>query len=374
MLAVFEGFIKKTARLRSMDWVLFFSILTLLFLGLAAIYSVDLSRDAAELLHVKKQILALLIGLGIAGTFALSNYKMFENYSVLFYGAGIVLLLAVLLLGHTIRGSRGWFVLGPISFQPVEYMKFALVFALSVYFSKYARRYFGWKELYQSLLITLLPIGIVMLQPDFGSACVLLGIWFVMALLAGMPMKYLLILGSAALVLLLLGWFVLFADYQKARIMTFFNTSADPLGEGYNVAQSIIAIGAGGLFGRGLGFGTQSQLKFLPESQTDFVFAVIAEELGFVGVCLVLVAFGVFIWRVFGLIERSHDSFTSFLLIGSTTVIFLQVLVNIGMNLGIFPVTGIGLPYVSYGGSSLIFFLSMMGIVQSVAMRTVRVS
>jgi len=195
-----------------------------------------------------------------------------------------------------------------------------------------------------------------------------------LALFAGMSMKQLVILISTGVGILLLGWFFFFADYQKARLLTFFDPSNDPLGQGYNVAQAMIAIGAGGFFGRGLGFGTQSQLKFLPESQTDFIFAVIAEELGFFGVCLLLCAFGFFVWRTFRLVRMSRDSFTSFLLLGTVAVIFLQVFVNMGMNLGIFPVTGIGLPFVSYGGSSLIFFLSMIGILESVAIRTVRVT
>lgn len=365
---------QKTTRLGSLDWVLFFSVLTLLLLGLAAIYSVDLSRNAGDLLNVKKQTIALVIGLVIACIFALSNYKMFESYHVIIYSIGILLLIAVLFFGHTIRGSRGWFILGPVSFQPVEFVKLSVIISLSTYFSKRARRFFGWKEFLESLAIVLLPVGITLLQPDFGSACVLLGIWFVMTLFAGMPIKQFVVLFSSSLFLLLMGWFVFFADYQKARIMTFFDPTKDPLGQGYNVAQAIIAIGAGGLFGRGLGFGTQSQLKFLPESQTDFIFAVIAEELGFIGVTILLCAIGFFVWRIFRLARLSHDSFTSFILLGIVSVIFLQVFVNVGMNLGIFPVTGIGLPFVSYGGSSLVFFLSMIGIAESVALRTVRVT
>lgn len=340
---------------------------------MAAIYSVDLSRDGTDLTDVKKQLIALAIAFVIASVVLFSNYKFFEHYHSVFYILGILLLVGVLFLGHTIRGARGWYVLGSVSFQPVEFMKAALIVALAAYFGKRARRYFGWKEFLESFALAIMPAAITLLQPDFGSAVILMGIWFVMAMFAGMPMKQLGVLILGALVVFAIGWFLLFAPYQKARISTFLNPTADPLGQGYNVAQAVIAIGAGGWFGRGLGFGTQSQLKFLPESHTDFIFAVIAEELGFFGMILLLGAFALLIARLFHLTYHVRDNFTAFLLLGSIAVIFLQILVNIGMNLGVFPVTGIGLPFVSYGGSSLIFFLFLFGIAQSIAVRTVHV-
>ena len=356
-----------------MDWILFFSVLTLICLGMAAIYSVDLSRDAIDLTDVKKQSIALLIAFVVAGAVLFSNYKFLEHYHFVLYVAGLLLLIGVLFLGHTIRGARGWYVLGPVSFQPVEFMKAALIVALATYFGRRARRYFGWKEFLESFGIALIPAMITLLQPDFGSAVILMGIWFLMAMFAGMPMRQLGTLVLGAVLVLIFSWFVLFAPYQKARIMTFMNPTADPLGQGYNVAQAVIAIGAGGWFGRGLGFGTQSQLKFLPESHTDFIIAVIAEELGFFGMILLLGAFSLLIFRLFHLTRQVRDNFTAFLLLGSIAVIFLQVLVNIGMNLGVFPVTGLGLPFVSYGGSSVIFFLFLMGVSQSIAIRTVHV-
>lgn len=361
-------------RLRSMDWMLFFSVLVLLFLGMAAIYSVDLSRDATDLTNVKKQCVALLLACVIALFVAYSNYQFLEHYRVWMYAAALLLLVGVLFFGQTIRGARGWYEFGSVSFQPVEFMKAATIVMLASYFSRRARKYFGWRELFESLGIVLLPVFIVMFQPDFGSAAVLVGIWFILALFAGMPMRTLGILLLCGVVGFMIAWFGLFAPYQKARIATFMNPTADPLGQGYNVAQAVIAIGAGGLFGRGLGFGTQSQLKFLPESQTDFIFAVIAEELGFFGVTLLLGAFSLLFLRVSRLIRLSRDNFTTYLLLGVIALIFLQVLINAGMNLGVFPVTGIGLPFVSYGGSSLIFFLFYIGVIESIAIRTVRVT
>lgn len=374
MFSVSRAFFDMTARLRSMDWVLFFSILVLLFLGMAAIYSVDLSRDASDLTNVKKQFVALVLACVIALFVTYSNYQFLEHYRVWLYVAGIILLVGVLVFGQTIRGARGWYVFGSFSFQPVEFMKAATIVMLASYFSRRARRYFGWKEFFESFAIVLLPVIVIMFQPDFGSAAVLMGIWFILALFAGMPMRTLLLLCLGGIVLLTIAWFGLFAPYQKARIATFLNPTEDPLGQGYNVAQAVIAIGAGGLFGRGLGFGTQSQLKFLPESQTDFIFAVIAEELGFFGVTLLLGAFSLLFLRVSRLVRLSRDNFTTYLLLGIVALLFLQILINVGMNLGVFPVTGIGLPFVSYGGSSLVVFLFYIGVIQSIAIRAVRVT
>jgi rod shape determining protein RodA len=207
------------------------------------------------------------------------------------------------------------------------------------------------------------------MQPDFGSASVLMGMWLLFVLFAGIPWWYMLVMGGVGVGMFILSWNYFFAEYQKARIMTFLDPSLDPLGQGYNVTQAIIAIGSGGWFGSGLGFGTQSQLKFLPESQTDFIFSVIAEELGFFGVTLLLLAFFVCFFRLWQKIRIARDDFTAYLVVGVGAVFFLQFFVNVGMNLGVFPVTGIGLPFVSYGGSSLIVMLILLAIVQSVSIR-----
>ncbi len=364
----------KFFRLRSIDWALFFSVLILLFLGMAAIYSVDLSKDVAEFINVKKQLVAIFVAAGVCGFVVLSNYKLLQNYAPILYFIGIGLMSSVLFFGHTIRGARGWFVFGQVSFQPVEFMKAALVIALATYFSKRARRFFGKREFFESLGIMVLPVLLTFMQPDLGSASVLIGIWFFITLFAGMPKLYVLFLTIVGSVLTSFSWIFLFQEYQKARVLTFLDPSLDPLGQGYNVTQAIIAIGSGGWFGRGLGFGSQSQLKFLPESQTDFIFAVIAEELGFVGVVLLIGAFILLVFRLLHYLNNSRDNFTSFLLLGICSVIAIQLFVNIGMNLGVMPVTGIGLPFVSYGGSSIVLFLVFIGIVQSIAIRSARVA
>jgi rod shape determining protein RodA len=356
-------------RLRSPDWPLLIAMFTLVLFGLAAIYSVELSHLTSTFLNVKKQLVAAGIGILAFLFIASSNHHLLRNYAIVLYISGVLLLAGVLVFGETIRGTTGWYSIGPMSFQPVEYMKLALAVALAAYFSGRARLEFGLRELFESMGIAGIPVGLTMLQPDLGSALLLISLWGVVVLFAGIKKLYLLALSVLSAISALLAWQFLFVDYQKARILTFLNPAADPLGQGYNVTQAIIAVGSGGWVGRGLGFGSQSQLKFLPESQTDFIFAVIAEELGFVGVVLLLVAFMVLFWRVLGLASRTHDDFSGYMLIAIGGVLFAQTCVNLGMNLGLLPVTGVALPLVSYGGSSLVFTFIMVAVVQSVASR-----
>lgn len=361
----------RIVKLRGADWLMILCAFVLILFGLAAIYSIDLSRDA-DLFHIKKQLFAVVVASVFAFFLATSNYKLLRNYSFVLYILGVVVLVLVLIFGTTVRGARGWFVFDAISVQPVEFVKFALIVSLASYFSQRARLLFGWREFIESLAIALVPITLTLLQPDFGSAFILAGLWFVFAFFAGIRKRFIASLFAAGAGLFFIAWQFLFAQYQKSRILTLFNPSIDPLGQGYNVSQAIIAIGAGGLFGRGLGFGSQSQLKFLPESQTDFIFAVIAEELGFLGVLLVLAAFSLIFFRLFFIIRSSSNNFPVFLTIGITSVFFIQFLVHIGMNLGLFPVTGIGLPLVSYGGSSVVFFVVLLGVIQSVVIHEKR--
>jgi rod shape determining protein RodA len=358
--------------IQAADWFLISGVFTLVTLGLAAIYSVELSFGNSDFLNVGKQLAAAAAGVAAFALLARSNYHLLRNYALVSYVAGLVLLAGVLIFGTTVRGTTGWYALGPVSFQPVEFMKLALAIALAAYFSRRARVDFGWRELFESGLITAVPVGFVLLQPDLGSALLLMGMWGILVLFAGMKKRHLAALASVFAVISVVAWMFLLAPYQKDRILTFANPAMDPLGQGYNVAQAIIAVGAGGWFGRGLGFGSQSQLKFLPEAQTDFIFAVIAEELGFVGILLLLSAFAVVLFRIWRIASRTSDDFTSYLLIGIGGVLFVQFFVNAGMNLGLLPVTGVALPFVSYGGSSLFFALAMAGIVESVAMRSRR--
>ncbi len=356
-------------QLRSADWILILAAFTLVSFGLAAIYSVELSHGTTDFLNIQKQGAAAVIGATLSLMVACSNYHLLRNYAAVLYVSGLGLLGGVLLFGATVNGTKGWYAIAGFSFQPVEFMKLALAVALASYFSRRARLEFGWRELVESGALTAVPAGLVLLQPDLGSAVLLMGMWGILVLFAGIKKRQLVVLAAVAAIVGAVAWQFLLAPYQKDRILTFADPTFDPLGQGYNVAQAMIAVGAGGWFGSGLGFGSQSQLKFLPESQTDFIFSVIAEELGFFGVSLLLVGFLVVFFRIWQIARRTNDDFTGFLLIGFGGVLFVQFFVNAGMNLGVLPVTGVALPLVSYGGSSLVLTLLMLGIVESVAMR-----
>ena len=353
---------------RNFDWLLFFSALLLCTLGLAAIYSVELSRgpDAG---YIRKQLIAM--GIGLFGLFfaSLMQASFFRSLSKPLYFFSILLLILVLIIGSSIRGTRGWFMLGGFSFQPVELAKAALIFILAYSISNFGRRFERPLYFFGTLVITLACVGLTMLQPDLGSAVLLGTIWFSLMLLTGARRFLMVTFVSLMMVFSVFAWFFLLHDYQKERVMTFVNPARDPLGAGYNTTQAIIAIGSGQFFGKGLGFGSQSQLRFLPEAQTDFVFSVIGEELGFAGVLVMMVLFSVMIWRLILLASTSDDDFASVVVSGITILFASQIFINVGANLGLLPVTGVTLPFVSYGGSSLIINLVLVGVAESMVVR-----
>ena len=295
------------------------------------------------------------------------DYHYLQKISWLGYGFSLILLVLVLTpLGSTIRGTQGWFSLGFSSFQPIELAKIFLIIILADIYSRYSRTINQFKHLFLIGLVALLPFVLAAVQPDFGSAMVLFFTWLISFFLVTKNKKHI-ILVLASIVLLFLGaWFFIFQDYQQDRIKAFVDPSYDPLGRGYNVRQSIIAVGAGRLVGRGLGFGSQSQLKFIPESQTDFIFSVIAEELGFVGVMMVLGFFLFLFYRLYKIALIAPDDFGMFLVVLIAILIFIHTFINIGMGVGLLPVTGISLPFVSYGGSFVVVMLVLIGIVLNV--------
>ena len=358
--------------LRSFDWLLFLAPFLLSIFGLAAIYSVELSQlgaTSAPFFEFKKQVLAL--GAGVVIVFILSRARpeLFRGTARLWYVAGLILLAAVLFFGVTIRGTRGWFNYAGFSFQPVEFMKVAVVLVLAAFIAKQGRIFASIWFIIGSGVLIIAPVLLVIIQPDLGSALLLFGSWYVLMWILPTKRWFLLALTLLAALTAVLAWAFVLKPYQKDRVRTFLNPARDSLGAGYNINQSIIAVGSGRLFGRGLGFGSQSQLKFLPESQTDFIFSVIAEELGLLGVLFVLVLFAVFLWRLILLARRGHDDFTMLAPLAIAVVIFLQMMVNIGAAIGIVPVTGLTLPFVSYGGSSLFFNYVLIAIAESIALR-----
>ncbi|MDD5750007.1 MAG: rod shape-determining protein RodA [Patescibacteria group bacterium] len=360
------NFFSKWQRL---DWLLFFAVLILLALSASILYSLGLNTDSANFLVFRKQILAIFLALFFFFVFAAVNYKVWLTYSKFIYILFALVLLAVLFFGREIKGTTGWFDFGWFSVQPVEFAKIAMIIFLARYFSNHASEFYMFKHIFLSGLAVLFFVGLVMLQPDLGSAMVLIGVWLIFLLFTGIKKNHFLLLFFGFIAVSLISWFFLFQPYQQSRILTFIDPDRDPRGEGYNVIQSMVAVGSGQIFGRGLSLGSQSSLRFLPEPGTDFIFAVIAEELGLVGVSLLLFLFVFIFYRLFLIMKKSQDDFGSYFILGLAAMLLIQVFVNIGMNMGIAPVTGIPLPMVSAGGSSLLAVLLGLGIVQNINIR-----
>jgi len=355
--------------LATFDWFFALGIFVLLVLGLSALYGIGLSYDPPDFSNVNKQVISLSIGVVVAMALAVWNYRLLRSYAGTLYALGGVLLTALLVFGVNRRGTTGWFSFGFFDIQPVELVKIVLVVVIAAILERRTSRIVGWRDFISTAIPVAIYSGLVMLQPDFGSAALMIGVWIVMLLFAGLDKRIFVSMVGTGIGFVTVAWLFFFEAFQKNRVLTFLNPDLDPLGVGYNVIQAKIAIGSGRFFGRGLGFGSQSQLQFLPEAQTDFIFAAIAEELGFIGVLLVIGAFSLIFLRLWLLVRKTRDEFTGFLLIGLGALLFIQMTVNIAMNLGMMPVTGLPLPFVSYGGSSLLSSMIIFGIIESVALR-----
>lgn len=359
-----EGFIRK------FDWLIFLPAFLLGVIGLTAIYSTDLANAAGDFANFKKQVTTFLLGLLALFAFCVFNFRQLRNAKNILYFLGAAVLTAVLVLGKTLHGTTGWFILGPLSFQPVEIVKIILVIFLADYFSREGRSLFSFWDVVKSFIAVAIFMALVLAQPDLGSAIILFLIWLGMLMASRVRKKHLLILLLGFAAVCLFAWFFLMAGYQKDRIRVFINPGLDPMRAGYNIKQAIIAIGSGGFWGKGLGFGSQSQLRFLPEAHTDFIFALIAEEMGFLMVAIILGLFALLFWRVLHLSENCRNDFTSYLAMGFLVIFMSEMVINIGMNLGLAPVTGLPLPFISLGGSSLVSKFIMIGILESARMRS----
>lgn len=362
-------FQKYFTQLRRFDWILFSITLILVIFGLVAIYSIAVNAEEPDFFILLKQLIALLLGLVALFALGFLDYRVLRSYANILYWLGVVLLIGVLIGGVTIRGTRGWYSIFGQVFQPVEIVKILLVIFLSKYLALKSASLFTFRNLVISALFVFLPFILVVIQPDLGSALTFLALWIGMIWLTKVKKSHILIIVSFLLIVALISWFFLLQDYQKARITTFFQPARDPLGQGYNITQSIVAIGSGQFWGRGLSLGPQSRLNFLPAKETDFIFSVIAEGLGFVGSFFILALFGLLFWRIIKVMRVAQDDFGVFLTWGILLLIAVQVFINIGMNLGLAPVAGLPLPFISAGGSSLLVNLLAIGILQSIYLR-----
>ena len=362
--------------LKKLDWVLIGAIVLLVIIGLLSIASASQARTGA-FTNFKKQVFFSIIGLILLAIFSFIDYRFLRNYSAIvlsLYVFSILLLIALLILGDRVRGAVSWFQfgspLGGFSVEPVEIMKFVLIIILAKYFSGRHIDFGLIRHIIISGVYAIIPITLVLLQPDLGSAFLMIVIWIGMMLVSGIRARHLLVLFLIFIVITGISWSFFLEEYQRGRIMTFFEPQKDPLGQGYNVLQSIIAIGSGGFWGKGLGHGSQSQLNFLPEQHTDFIWATIAEEWGFLGVSFVLILWGIIFWRLFLIAANTNTNFARLFIFGFMLLLFSHIAINIGMNMGFFPVAGIPLPLLSYGGSNLVSTLLAFGIVQNIKINT----
>lgn len=345
------------------DWLLLIAVLLLLSVGMLALYS--FSETVAGNLYFGKQLLFAAIGAGIMFFVGALDYRYFARMSSLLYFLALGVLLLVLLIGEPVRGTVGWLSFFGLQIQPVEIAKIVLIIFLASFISQKRSELGEWTRLIVSLLLTALMILLVLRQPDLGSSLVLAFIWVSMILVSGIRLKHLAVLSVLGGILLFVGWLLL-ADYQRARLETFLDPTLDPQGSGYNVLQSMVAVGSGGLWGKGIGHGSQSQLNFLPEKHTDFIYAVITEELGLVGGALILFLYGLFLYRIERIAVRARDNTGYLIAVGLLAYFFVQITINIGMNIGLLPVTGLPAPFLSYGGSSLLASFIGLGLLLSI--------
>ena len=357
--------------LKNIDWILFGVTVILISLGLLVIYSISYAGGALDLLNFKKQVLFLIGGIGITFILTLIDYRLLKKYIIPLYILTIILLVLLFYEGALIRGTAGWFRLGIFSLQPAEIAKIAVIIILAKYFSHHYEQMNRFSLILISGIYAILPAILIAFQPDFGSALIIIFIWLGMLVVLGIKWSHLIFFLSSGVGFFISSWLFFFKDYQKERILTFISPHLDPLGSSYHITQSIIAIGSGGFWGKGLGQGSQSQLLFLPEAQTDFIFAAIGEELGFVGIVFLIILFGILFQRLLIIFFRANDNFGKMLALGIIAMLILEITINIGMNIGLMPITGIPLPLVSYGGSSLIVTLASVGILQSIRIRSV---
>ena len=351
--------------LKRIDWLLVAFIIPILLAGLVTMKSFTPLEDTTNFFG--KQIIWIVLAFATFFIFSFIDFRFLKRTDVLvtLFLTMCFALFVLIILGHITHGAKSWFNFGFFFFQPVDVMKLVLVLVLAKYFSRRHVEIRDTKHIFISGFYAFIPLVLVLLQPDFGSAMIILCIWFGMVFVSGISKVHLFVVLVTGLVIFATLWLFVFAPYQKARIYNFINPLADIHRTGYNVFQSTIAVGSGEITGKGLGFGTQSRLKFLPVPQSDFIFAAFAEEWGFIGALLILVLYGLVIWRILYSASLGASNFEILFGMGIAIFFMSHILVNIGMNLGLLPVTGIPLPFMSYGGSHLLTEFAGLGILMS---------
>jgi len=338
----------------------------ILLMGLFVIYSASYQKFVSSGANFSmRQLNSAAIGLIIAVAIFKIGYQRIIDFSYYLFGLNVIFLLLVLVIGDFRYGARRWIEIGSFAFQPSEFAKITFVFALAKYLGDVKADIEKPKALIAPFIMTAVPMLLIFKEPDLGTALIFIPILLTMLLIAGARPKYLLIIVGAGLACVPLLWFFL-KEYQRSRLLVFLNPNLDPLGAGYTIIQSKIAIGSGGLFGKGWLAGTQNQLNFLPERHTDFIFSVVGEEWGFIGGAVLLFLYYKLVDKGIRIAETTSDIYGKTLAYGLTTILVVHVIVNIGMVCGLMPVVGLPLPFVSYGGSFVIMSMACIGILENI--------
>lgn len=354
--------------IKRLDWVLIVTVFLITGFGLLSIYSSSVGRG--DFLNFKKQVLFFGAGLLLMFVFSFLNWRVFRDdpyLVVTLYVICLLLLLGLYFFAPEIRGVKSWYKLGDFSFDPIEFAKIVLIIILAKYFSMRHIEMYRIRHILLSGFYLFLPTVLIFFQPNLGSVLILLSLWAGVLIISGIKIRHFLVLAFCGLMIFILSWATLLKDYQKERVLSFIQPQlSDPLKIGWSKLQAKIAIGSGGFLGQGFGRGSQTQYGFLPEPQTDFIFAAIAEEFGLVGAGVSLLLFSFLLWRIIKIAFMATGNFPRLFAAGLAISIFSQAFIHIGMNLGLLPIIGIPLPLISYGGSGLISVFIGLGVLQSI--------
>lgn len=359
--------------LRNFDFSLLLIVIFICAIGIITIASATQAfKDGGTLRYFILQIAWTLLGLVLMAITVAMDYNIFKMYNKIIYFANVGMLALVVVIGKATNGATSWFGVGSFGIQPSEFMKISLIILLAKKIEEFEGDVNNIRNLGILFLYSALPLGLIMLQPDLGTAMVIIFIIIGMLFMAGLDIRVFIagILAAAGVVLGL--WFSpipILKPYQKDRILTFINPEHDPLGTGYHIIQSKIAIGSGQLFGMGFGKGLQNEGRFLPESHTDFIFSVLGEEFGFIGALLLVILYALMIFKCVKISKIAKDKFGSLVVVGVASMFIFQMFQNVGMTIGLMPITGITLPFVSYGGSSMWASMISIGLVLNISMR-----
>jgi len=354
---------------RNIPKVIWLHTIFIIVIGLLSLYSASYNNNVVDSSVFYDQLFCALLGILLMLFLSQGDYRKFFDVAYIVYGVSVCFLILVLIMGRQALGATRWFSIGGFSFQPSEFSKLAVIFFLGRYFSQRRPRIpfdFSssmrqiWDDLLCPLLLTGISIALIFKQPDLGTAILVMGIFLVMLYAGGVPLRFFWSLLAVIGLMMPIAWRIL-KPYQKDRLLVFLDPSHDPLGAGYTITQSKIAVGSGELLGKGWLAGTQNQLNFLPERHTDFIFSVIGEEWGFLGGIFLIYCYGIIIYCGFKIARHNKDPFGQLVAIGIVTILAMQVVINIGMVMGLLPVVGITLPLISYGRTSFMVFALLLG-------------